>query len=483
MTTINEEGEAYLEARGISVETALKLGIYTRLGKNGLTVICYPFTCGEDLYTTKFRTLDKQFWQKVHLHRIWYNQDALYDRTLDNEPLVITEGENDCLVAIDAGYVRTISVPEGAPPPRKEGSEPSAAEEPTGGFDYMFRTRDRLKKVRQFILAVDSDLAGQALEQELLRRLGPARCRKVTYPKGCKDLNDVRLNFGRDAVVACLSDAAPYPIQGLYRYSDYPDPPPLQLLELGFDRLKKHVRLWYGSFVVVTGIPSSGKSTFVLNFLTNIIRKHDIQVALSSPEMPVRPWIASKLRKIWLGHAPLNSMERTEADAWIEKHWVFIDRPMDGSEDISLEWVLEKAEEAIWLYGVRVIVLDPWNDIEHLRRRDEATHEYVTRAIRQMKKFAMEHQVIVIVVAHPTKAVSEGMTKDGKMRRVTMYDIESSAAWYNKSDVGLIVHREEEVGRATIEVAKVRYEEAGTKGKVKFFYKRPSETYEEAPDF
>jgi hypothetical protein len=37
------------------------------------------------------------------------------DRSLASEPLIITEGELDAIIAVQCGFPRTVSIPDGAP--------------------------------------------------------------------------------------------------------------------------------------------------------------------------------------------------------------------------------------------------------------------------------------------------------------------------------------------------------------------------------
>ncbi len=78
--------------------------------------------------------------------------------------------------------------------------------------------------------------------------------------------------------------------------------------------------------------------------------------------------------------------------------------------------------------------------------------EYVGWAIRQFKKFARKWKVFLIVVAHPAKMVRD---KDGKVSMPSLYDISDSAHWFNKPDVGIVVHRD--IEGDVIRVAKSRY--------------------------
>ncbi len=72
----------------------------------------------------------------------------------------------------------------------------------------------------------------------------------------------------------------------------------------------------------------------------------------------------------------------------------------------------------------------------------------------------------VIIVAHPAK-MQRG--KDGKYPFPTLYDISDSAHWFNKADIGVVVHRASLIDdkETTIRVAKSRYgSEIGIPGEI-----------------
>jgi twinkle protein len=61
----------------------------------------------------------------------------------------------------------------------------------------------------------------------------------------------------------------------------------------------------------------------------------------------------------------------------------------------------------------------------------------------------------------------------------TLYDISDSANWYNKCDLGLIVHREN-ADDTIIKVQKSRYhEEIGRPGEVRMHYGRDDRRFKE----
>jgi twinkle protein len=145
-----------------------------------------------------FRTVAKRegvcFAQDRGAEACWWNYDVITDPTLAGTKLVITEGEFDAIAAIQCGYARTISVPSGAPS-QAIGAKDSAK------LAFVADSLDDLsvEVAPEIVLAVDADQAGTALLSDLALRLGRARCRYVTYPEGCKDLNEVLLRTARRA--------------------------------------------------------------------------------------------------------------------------------------------------------------------------------------------------------------------------------------------------------------------------------------------
>jgi twinkle protein len=485
MKTLGPVGLEAFERRAIDPETAARFAIYTASRKadgevipdSAGNIVVFPFVEHGAVVNEKYRGPGKKFWQRTGGRRTFWNADALDDPSLETgqQALVITEGELDALTAIESGFPLSVSVPDGAPAV-PEGREPDDLEpidsgsENGGKFEFLWNNRDRIKRIKRFILAVDNDPPGKRLAAELVRRLSAARCMFVEYPVGCKDLNDVAMRSGREGVAAVLNAAKPYPVRGLYRLSEYPDQEPLRVYSTGWWTVDRHVQVFPGEFMVVTGIPSHGKSTWVLNLLCNVAALHGWRSVVFSPEMPTVPHLRDKLRRMRGGARP-------DVDAFLDEYFRFIDSDPTGREDqdFDLDWIIDKATDAVMRDGVRVFVIDPWNEVEHAKRKDESGTDYIGRSIRALKRFARLYEVAVIVIAHPTKDVG----KDGKSRPPTLYDIEGSAHWFNKCDHGLIIDRPDPlVDEAVLRVAKVRFDESGEKGEVRMRFDRYSCRYE-----
>jgi twinkle protein len=301
MSGLSERHLGWFEdSRRIPTEIAVRYGVYTARwdAKNKQPIadisgdlIVFPYLERGIAVAEHCRNpIGKKFIQRAGSRKTFWNADVLDDPDLatPDNPLIITEGEPDALAAIACGFPFTVSVPDGASPV-PQGKEPGDLDpfdktaEQTGKFEYLYNNRERLNKIKRFIIAVDNDRPGQRLAAELVRRLLPSRCMFVTYPDGCKDLNDVLMKHGAGKVAAVLNAAKPYPVRGLYRLSDYPEAAHLKPYCTGWQTLDEFIKLYLGELVIVTGIPSHGKSSWVLHLLCNLARLHGWRSAVSRP--------------------------------------------------------------------------------------------------------------------------------------------------------------------------------------------------------
>lgn len=506
------------ERRGIDAETVVKYGVFTgRAVKNpdgsvkevvpdhlrGDLVIFPTFDHGREV-NQKYRAPGKRFWQKRTGKATFWNPDVLDSEALQDgrAALLITEGEMDALTAISAGLHYTVSVPDGAPAiPKIPGTETlrdpedldpfDPTQDADGKFEFLFNNRDRLRKVKRFVIAADGDGPGRRLAAELVRRLGAARCSFVEYPteklvaggpgepvRACKDLNEVRMHFGADKVVEIVTNAKPYPVRGVYEVDDYQDRGPLETYATGFDGWAHKLRLFFGEIVIVTGIPGEGKSALANQLVFNLASTHGWKSAICSPEMPTVPVLRDAFRAMYLGREPLEMdvEDKARADSFIKRHFCFIDTDPTGQGDddepFDLEWILEKVADSVLRKGIRVVVIDPWNEIEHARRVGETTSDYIARSLRAIRRTARLFGLIFIIVAHPTKEVQG---KDGKPRRPTLYDIDGAAHWFNKADHGIVVSRPDRAkNEARIYIDKVKFKRAGKVGVIHMDFEEAS---------
>jgi twinkle protein len=510
--TVNPRALAWFEGRAIDVETVLRMGVFSgRLERRGDEanpenvvvadangdILVFPYLEAGQEVNAKYRAAGKRLWQKVGGKKTLYNSDVLDDPALKTgeAALVWVEGEPDCLAVIQAGYPFVVSVPDGAPAARDKNGKPFPPVPQTADdidpehddkYSYIFNNWDRLKEIKRHILFTDGDEQGERLRDEIARRLGRVRCSFVRFPdlKGEKpDANEVLKQQGASAVCRLIHDAAPFPVRGIYHLRDFPDAPPPTVYSTGFGRLDTpahapglcSIMLATGMFMVVLGAPGSGKSTWTLQTLCQTVKLHHWNAGIASFEMPTVPYVRDILRTHHAGKArpDWSSDDRELADEWINRHFAFfhID-PRTEDEDPTLEWLIDRAADAVIRDGIKVLLIDPWNELEHCRRKDENETQYANRAIRALKRFAHSYDVLVIVVVHPTK--SGGMKESGDM---SLYDADGSAAWVNKPDIGIVVDRNETLGETFIHGKKFRFKALGNRGSTSFKFDPHTETF------
>lgn len=458
---MHEKHRAWIDGRGIDPVIAEKFGLTTTRAADGfwLTV---PYLEAGKVINHKYRqTSEKQHRMDPGAPLLLWNADALsHPEVLAGAPVIITEGEWDALAAITAGLVHVVSVPNGAPASRTP--EPENAKR----YEWVFRHIDALDKVKTFILATDGDEPGQNLAADLIALLGAERCRFITYPAYCKDLNDIALNYDHRELVKVISGAKPVPVQGLYSMDDFPEKGEVTAWPVGIAPLSDMIHIVPGTLTVFTGYANMGKSTVMNSIVANCLSVN-IPVCIASFETDVKPILRDCLRMCLMqcGKHELASRDTSKADELIRENLRIITQLVDEDAEMSLENFLEYCRVSVVRDGVKLIVLDPWNELEHKRRRDESETDYISRALRAIKRFAKQYDVAVWVVAHPTKP------EHGSKGAPKLYSISGSANWANKADYGLTYHRPKpDENRAELIVTKVRMGLPGRKGSVDVTY-------------
>lgn len=466
---LNRRHATLLENRGLDIELLERLGV--KSSERGLNWVEIPYFVRERQVNTKFRTIagKKEFSQEAGAEKCFWNHDVLLDDTLVDMPLIITEGELDAFSAIQCGFLRTVSVPDGAPA-QEIGDNPDSKK-----YAFLDHAMPLLRDVRTIILATDDDAPGHNLLEDLSLRLGRHRCKWLRYPAGCKDLNDVLQKFDQKGVVETINAATWCRVDGIFRLSELPPRPQLVAYTLRMPIFEEHYKLRLGDMTVLTGVPGHGKSTLLNEVMGHMAVDYFWRSAVASFEQEPQTDHRRALRR-WFNRKPALDQspgELKEADDWIDEQFLFLVPNED--EDRDLPWLLEKAATAVTRYDCRLLVIDPWNEMDHARPRDMSLTEYTGEAIRAIRRFAKKYRTHVIVAAHPTKLERQ---RDGKIPCPTLYDISDSAHWANKPDIGLIVHR---IGHETLlRVQKARYpEETGETGDVTAVFDRNTGRYKD----
>jgi|SRR5579872_1627883 len=464
----------FFKSRGLNSDTLALAGVgcaSTFIPAKQAVVPCIAFPYrepGGEIANIKFRTLDKEFAQVRGAKKLLFG----WDRADPSEnQLTLCEGEIDALSLTQAKIPNACSVPDGA-----------------SDRKWEFLDDADLAKFTRVVIAGDADEKGNKLADELARRFGFERCWKVVWPDGCKDANDVLVQHGEEFLFNCVCDAKPYPITGLHTIDEY-EPQIWELYRGGVKRgvstgwrsLDKHMTIRGGELSVVTGIPGSGKSEFVDAVTVNLAKQREWTFAVCSFENPPEEHFAKYAEKYIARpffDGPRQRMTESEVQqclAWAKGKFFLI---RTDDEAPTVNWILEKARVAVIRHGVKGLIIDPYNEIEHQRPHSMTETEYVSDMLNKVKRFARNHDLHVWFIAHPAKPMR---TKDGDYPVPSLYDISGSANWSNKADIGIVVERDftENSRRVTIHVKKVRFKSVGIAGVVDLQYDRATGIYSE----
>ena len=453
----------WFKSRGISQKTLDELNVtegkefMPQTGKSENT-IQFNYIMGDQLINVKYRDGRKNFKLYKGAEKIFYNINSI----VGYDDCIITEGEMDVLALHEAGIKNAISVPNGATLN-------------SNNLDYLDNCIDYFENKEKVILAVDNDEPGQALQQEFIRRLGAEVCYLVTF-EDCKDANEYLIKYGKEKLVKRIEGARPVPLENVTTLKDIEDEITdfvrngfKRGYQIGLPNFDSIFSTYTGQFITVTGIPSSGKSDFVDQMVVGYNQNYAWKTAFASPENAPTYLHAHKLmRKVW------QDMPRKHdigTDKWnqvaehVNDNFFFIDM-----ERYTLESVLRKGAELVKRKGIKCLVIDPFNKVRDVDCKTEDVNRYTMEYLTKIETFAKKYDVLVFIVAHPTKMYKDS---NGKIEEPTMYNIKGGGEWYDASYHGILVHRDYENKTVKAKILKVKFQNLGENGAEAYFTWEP----------
>lgn len=447
--------------------------------------VCFPYRKPGDtaMANAKFRKLPKEgFSQIKDGEKLYWLLDKL-DLSQGGD-LYIVEGEMDALSLIEAGVPNVLSVPDGAPAKAIDAAAGSKK------FSFIDACDEWIENFDRIIIATDADEPGQVLADELARRYGKDRCWSVRWPTGTKDANDYLIEYGKVSLADWCRRPKAWPVEGLFEISDYAD----EVLGLfrngrargistGLPSVDNLYTVAPGQLTIVTGVPNHGKSEFLDQLMINLAKREGWTFGICSFENDPANHI-SKWAEKWTGmpfwDGPARRMTSFNLEDVLQQlNGVFHFIRAEGEESPTLDWLLTKARVLVKRFGIRGMVIDPYNEIEHRRPDNMTETEYVSAMLSKVKRFAQAHDLHVWFVAHPAKMRTEG----GKTPVPTLYDISGSANFVNKADCGLVIHRGDQPGTTDVYVRKIRFKWVGQQGKATLGYEKSTGAYSDLNDW
>jgi len=408
------------------------------------------FKFGE-LVNVKYRDGAKNFKLFKDGEMIFYNLDA----TINNNVIIIVEGEMDVLAMAQSGFKNVISVPNGCNDKGKI------------NMDYLDNCIDYFVEDCRFLLALDNDKVGNRLKDELARRLGYENCSTITF-KDCKDANDCLIKYGIIGVTESIEAAKEYPIEGVFNAIDIQD----SIWDyynnglpsgfgIGMHEFDMFLKFQPGYLTVITGIPGHGKSEFLDFLMCRLNISHDWKFALYSPENhPLQLHFSKLAEKIigkpFDGQNRMSPLDLTTTIEYLKDVFYFV----NPAENFTLDNILTAVKSLVRKKGVKAFVIDAWNKLEHNYSTNET--KYISEQLDKIVTFCEKNSVHCFLVAHPTKIQKDKAT--GKFEIPNLYSISGSANFYNKAANGITVYRDYENFTTEVYIQKVKFKHWGQTG-------------------
>jgi twinkle protein len=452
-------GETYVEGAGWN-KAAL---IPCRLVNDGPVedVLSIPLDPSRDLWELFFSTpgaLSAPWgWDHIDPHRV-----------------IVVGHPLDRLALVEAGFDSVVCLP---PNLGRSNAGPEA-------WGFLERIEQGMGDIAQFVLALRNDDTGHKVEEEFARRVGRERCKRTRWQG--RPVTDAIAGawttlraHGVESVQNEIDQAPAYPVVGVHELYDVEDRFEY-LYEFGLERgvltgwpsMDVHYTVKAGQMTIVTGIPGHGKSNLLDALLVNLARLHDWRFGLFSPEnQPIERHYASLMEKhvgAPFDRGPtkrISPEQKNTAKAWLNDHFKVL-LPDEENGNWSIDGVLALAKVLVYRYGIRGLVIDPWNELDHSRPSGVSETDHISGALTKIRRFARLNGVHVWIVAHPTKLEPRA---DGKYPVPTPYMISGGAHWRNKADNALSIYRnvgEVDDDICDVHVQKIRFKEIGRVGMV-----------------
>ncbi len=454
-TELSDKIVKWFEGRKISQNT-LKLAKITesndwmpQFNKEILT-INFNYFRDNELINIKYRGANKSFKMFKDAEMIFYNLDLIRNF----KECIIVEGEIDCLSFIEVGLFNCVSVPNGSTLKNVN-------------LEYLDNCYEYFENKEKIYLALDNDEPGQNVQKELIRRLGSERCYTIDF-EGCKDANEYLIKFGGERLRQTIDNAKIVPISNvttcndhLTELYDYYEHGLKRGYGIGIDSFDSIFSTYLKQFIVITGIPSHGKSDFVDQMAVGYCFNNDWKGAFCSIENEPRYLHIDKILRKITGLRP-DDLRILETHGWqkaIEKlneYFFFI----DFSDGYDLKKVLNKIAELVKRKGIKYFVIDPYNKIKLKESLKKDVNAYTSDYLYEIDSFCRQYDVLGLIIAHPIK-----MGKiNGIYEKPGFYDIKGGGEWYDMSPHGLLVYKDDVNERVLIEVLKCKFQNLGKNG-------------------
>lgn len=318
--------------------------------------------------------------------------------------VIITEGEFDAIAFDQMGFPNVVSVPNGAEA-------------------FSDQWIDDLEQFNEIYISFDMDEAGRKGVEKAADKLGRYRCLNVLLP--LKDANDcLRAGFLNAEMAGILAQAKPFGsriIKGPEAFFD-------DIRDFHSGKLESHGiptgwkdfdDLFQGfrpnELTILTGETGSGKTTWASNLAFKLSEsQHPTLIASFEMKPPniLRKMVQMKSRR------SVSELNKRDLEAALEYISTLPVHFIDVYGEIGLQELKDAIYYAKRQYGIELVILDHLHFF--LKYSGDHERQAIDSAVRDIKRWAMELGIHMVLIVHPTKIETEN-------REIRLNDLKGSS--------------------------------------------------------
>jgi twinkle protein len=126
--------------------------------------------------------------------------------------------------------------------------------------------------------------------------------------------------------------------------------------------------------------------------------------------------------------------EYYEAINFVKKHFFLI----YPRKNFNLDSIFDRAKFLVKTKGIRSLIIDPYNTVQHKMYKGEREDLYISRFMSELKRFAIENHISVNLVAHQ---VTPQKDDSGRYYKPDVNRIKGGGTFSDKADNVMFVWR------------------------------------------